>query len=112
MFVDCALLSVVDCLQSPGSSMYCLVQCPGPACMTMLNRIDKRSGIRERKLKIELPDNLRVNWNPQVILSSSKSIAGLFANIATEYVAASSRITVEVHCTALHHCVCLLSFYS
>ncbi len=80
VFVDCALLSVVDCLQSPESSMLYLVQCPGPACMTMLSGIDELSGVRERKLTIELPDNLRVNWNPQVILSSSKSIAGLFAN--------------------------------
>ncbi len=80
VFVECALLSVLDCLQSARSSMLYLVQCPGPVYMTILSGIDELRGVRERKLTIELPNSLRVNWNPQVILLSVESIAGLFCN--------------------------------
>ncbi len=68
VFVDCALLSVLDGIQSTRSSTSYLVQCPGLTRMSMLSGINELSGVREeRKLTIEFPDNLRVNWNPQVI---------------------------------------------
>eukprot|EP01084_Bolivina_argentea_P133846 236218_1 len=35
--------------------------------MTILSGIDELRGVRERKLTIELPDSLRVNWNPQTL---------------------------------------------
>ncbi len=72
MYVECALLSVLDCLQSAGNPMLYLVQCPGSAYMNILNdgAIDELRGVCERKVKIELPDNLSVNWNPQVLLLS------------------------------------------